>query len=195
MVCCMGTCLEGLRKTTEITDQNSRCGSRFSAYVCRKFTFRNVMLFVAGSKCQVPFGTAMVVGRQQHWGHEQWGGRLSKGSGQGTLGVELEICFECSQRLSGAPLHLQRILNKWADLGDGRECYSGVLWATTTLSATHIPLSGWIIDVPTTDWKGCSRNQSRHNQGAIPGFVWKNCGKNTKILLMATDLSDNRKSP
>jgi len=52
----------------EITDQNSRCGSSFSTYVCRKFTFRNFMRFVVGSECLVSFGTALVAGRQWHWG-------------------------------------------------------------------------------------------------------------------------------
>jgi len=84
ILCCMGTCLDELRKTTEITDQNSRCGSRFSTYACRKFMFRNVMRFVAGSKCQVSFGTVTIVGRQHNTGgYEQWGESLSKGNGQG----------------------------------------------------------------------------------------------------------------
>jgi len=56
------------------------------------------MRFVAGSKCQVSFGTVMVVGRQCNTGgYEKWAESLSKGNGQGpSLGVELEVCFECS---------------------------------------------------------------------------------------------------
>ena len=86
------TCL-GLRKPTEITDQNIRCGSRFSTYVCRKVTFTNFMRFVAGSGVlQDCFGSGTSLGDTNRWGE-----CLSKGNGQSPyLMVEFEICFECS---------------------------------------------------------------------------------------------------